>query len=162
MKESFDSLPALISALEMTPRQAMEFFRILGHLSSTNEEPKGPMHIGFGVGMMLMSAFKVSKAELYQQLGGGYAPHKEVIHLFKDAYDSQNARWWFLTYLCGFTDLSPAYEQLEAVGLLSTNANPVSTDQEVQRHMRPIWGTTAHLSDKYPQFYAMIESKELR
>jgi hypothetical protein len=161
MKESADSLPALIAALEMTPRQAMEFFRILGHLSSTNEEPTGFLHIGYGVGMMLMSAFKVSKPELYQQLGEGYAPHKEVIQIFKDAYDNQSARSWSFTYLCGFTDLSPAHEQLEAVGLLSTNATTVSTNQEVQRHIRPIWGTTSHLSDKYPEFHAMIESREL-
>ena len=161
MKESFGNLPALIAALKMTPRQAMEFFRILGHLSSTNEEPKGFLHIGNGVGMMLMSAFKVSKPELYQQLGEGYAPHKEVIQIFKDANGFQNAQWWSLTYLCGFRDLSSAHEQLEAVGLLSTNATNVSTDQEVQRHMRPIWGTTSHLSDKYPEFYAMIESREL-
>ncbi|MDG1301474.1 MAG: P-loop NTPase fold protein [Opitutae bacterium] len=160
MRDSSDSLPDLISALEMTPRQAMEFFRILGHLSSTDQVEVGSLSVGYGLGMMLMSALKASKHELYQQLGTGGTPHKEIIQIFKDAFDPQNAHWWFLTYLTGFSDLSPAYSLLKEAGLLPSGATEDSTLKQVAEHAR-IWGRGLVI-DHYPQFHAMIESKQLR
>jgi hypothetical protein len=156
LQESFDCLPDLISALEMTPRQAMEFFRIMGHLSSNSEEPKGSLSVGYSIGMMIISAFKVSKPELYQQLGAGKTPHSEVIQLFKDAYAPDDAQWWSLVYLSGFSDVSHAYALLKEANLLPDKATETSINELAEHYTTRIWGRSMY-KNHYSRFHAMVE-----
>lgn len=65
LKDSWARLPELMAATKMSPRQSIEFFRLLGHLSGAKEKMKGSLYIGYGIGMMLMCAFKAAKKELY-------------------------------------------------------------------------------------------------
>lgn len=84
LKDSWARLPELMAATKMSPRQSIEFFRLLGHLSGTKEKMQGSLYVGYGIGMMLMCAFKAAKKELYAALGRGETRHEEVLLILAD------------------------------------------------------------------------------
>jgi hypothetical protein len=55
----------------MTPRQIQETFRIIGHTVAGDAENKGTLLWCFGVGVILMSALKVSNPDMYHRIGMG-------------------------------------------------------------------------------------------
>jgi len=161
LRDSWDRIPELVSALEMNPRECMEFFRTLGHTTSSPEKQDQQYYVGYGLGIMLMCALKVKRDDLYKSLGNSGSPHGRIVQIFKDAFDSHSAYWWFLVYLGGFTDLSPAFDTLEEVSLLPDGVTRESVQKEAATNAHQVWGRVCH-SDRYPEFYAMIESKQLR
>lgn len=160
LRDSWDRIPELMVALDFTPRESMEFFRTLGHTTSAPEEQKSHFYVGYGIGIMLMCALKIGRTDLYKSLGKAGTPHREVLEIFQNAFDPDSAYWWFLVYLGGFTDLSPAYSILESANLLPDKATKESVTKDAAGYATQIWGR-GFLSDRYPQFHAMIESTEL-
>jgi hypothetical protein len=160
LRDSWEQIPELVSALKMTPRECMEFFRILGHTTGFTKKQEGAYYVGYGLGIMLMCALKVGRPDLYQSLGKGETPHDAILEIFKHAFKPEDAYWWFIIYMKGFIDISPIYSTLKSANLLPNNATEESIQQEIENRAA-YSGGRGFMSDLYPQFYAMIESSEL-
>jgi hypothetical protein len=161
LKDSWVRLSELISATEMSPRQMIEFFRLLGHLSGSKEQAKDVLYLGYGIGMMLMCAFKVAKKELYESLGHGDARHEEVLLILTNEMQKKMNYWWFAVYLGGFEDKSGAYDLLKKHKLLEKeDETPQQVDSQIQEVGHYFWGNSIY-GDRYPQIYKQIEAIEL-
>lgn len=158
MNECWPWLPDLLVALRMAPRQAMEFFRILGHLSSAETEQNAHYHVGYGIGMILMCALKVSEPSIYHKLGRGQTPHGEVARIIADEIEPHRARWLYMVYAVGTNDYADTYKQLKAVSLLDKSDTDKAVSEATGHIHMTAWGMI--FSNAYPKFYAQIESKE--
>lgn len=152
-------LPDLIAGLKMTPRQAMEFFRILGHLICSKEE-SGRLYVGYAVGMILMSAFKVTHPRIYKQLGIAEMPHAEIAMIFNNGIEHFRARWLFLVYIAGTLETKKTYEYLKTAKLLSHDDTEETVSKDLGQISMQTWDMISQ--NIYPQFYAQIESKQLQ
>ena len=153
-------LPDLIAGLKMTPRQAMEFFRILGHLTCSKKEEPGRLYVGYAVGMILMSAFKVTHPRIYKQLGTAEMPHAEIAMIFNNGIEHFRARWLFLVYITGTLETKKTYEYLKTAKLLSHDDTEETVSKALGQISMQTWDMISQ--NIYPQFYAQIESKQLR
>lgn len=92
----------LMSALQMTPRQVQEAFRIIGHAVEAGDVARrGQLLWGFGVGTILMAALKVSKPKLYRSIGSGQLSHLAVGRFLVKLFGLQKGEWWFIIYVTG-------------------------------------------------------------
>ena len=161
LRDSWDRIPEIIAATEMSPRQCVEFFRLLGHLSGSKDSNTNPLCIGYGIGMMLMCAFKTAKPSIYEALGKGQTPHEDVLICLKNEMQKDQNYWWFLVYLGGFTDQTGAYELLHKYDLVGeSDKTEENLQNEIEDTVNNIWGRHIR-AEKYPQFYKQIESISL-
>jgi len=84
----------LLAVMKMTPRQAQEVFRIIGHTCSTNETKQGKIFWCLGIGTILMSALKVMDPETFVRLGTAGLTIEEVVRYFTQL-GLENVQWWF-------------------------------------------------------------------
>lgn len=157
LRNSWGRLPELMTALDMTPRQAIEFFRLLGHLSSSKTDYAQALYVGYGIGMMLMCALKVAKPVIYMALGRGESPHDEIIDILKHEIESSNDYWWFSAYLGGFADYSVGYQVLKSHELLQENETRAEVEESIQGTVFNLWRRRSH-GASYPQIYKQIET----
>ena len=152
----------LITATEMSPRQSIEFFRLLGHASGAKELIKKTDYHGRGIGMMLMCAFKVSKRNIYEALGRGGAPHEEVLLIFEKLIRQNRNYWWFAIYVGGFKDKNGVYELLKKYNLLEEEDGTLDqVTRKIQEIAYQCWGDNIY-EGRYPQFYKQIEAIGLK
>lgn len=95
------NISQLISALELTPRQIQEVFRILGHIFSTTKAQKGGLFWGVGAGSILMAALKVGNARIFHLLGTQKLECEEAISYLKRLLEFNDVEWWFLLLVTG-------------------------------------------------------------
>ena len=154
---SWERLPELIAATEMSPRQCIEFFRLLGHLSGSKENSNRSLRIGYGICMMLMCAFKTAKGNIYEALGREETPHEAVLLVLESEMRRNQNYWWFSVYLGGFEDQIGAYELLDKYNLLDKNyETPERVKKEIREVGYNLWG--GGRGDRYPQIYKEIEA----
>lgn len=91
----------LVGALELTPRQIQEVFRILGHILATSEKNQGSLLQNLGLGSILMAALKIGKPKIYDRLGNRSLDPQEAIEFFKDLLGEDYFVWWFRLILTG-------------------------------------------------------------
>lgn len=159
LKQSWRRLPELIIAFNMTPRQAIESFRLLGHLSSSRTDYPIELLTGYGIAMMFMCSLKATGSELYKLIGLGEKPHEQVLMIFQSAFIKKKAYRMFMTYLSGYTDASSAYSLLKKHDLLPDGANESTLQEELNGHIMNLWDH--QIGDYYPQIYKQIEATEL-
>jgi hypothetical protein len=148
-QESAKYILSLLTGLKMRPRQAIEFCRILGHISGSLTADRITLNKGYSAGIILMCALKTLSSELYVELGTNGAPHIQVVKLFNVSMIPSKAYWWFLTYLGGFAQVKDAHQYLAQVKLLPKG----KTEDQVKQEMMD--------GDQYPRIYKMIEQQSM-
>ncbi|WP_442481857.1 KAP family P-loop NTPase fold protein [Aeoliella sp. SH292] len=92
----------LLIALQPTPRQLQEVFRIVGHLMSTSEKNAGRIYWLLGIGSIAMAALRICKPAIYLGLGKQQLDPTEAVKFLKRALGRQgNVEWWFTLFLTG-------------------------------------------------------------
>ncbi len=143
----------------MNPRDSIEFFRILGHVTSLPEEHEIKYHLGSGFGMILMCVLKVGRPDLYKSLGKEGAPHEEIARIFKQGFEQHyDAQRFFFLYSTSFEDRSFVYKVLHSEGLLDEEDTKELIQNKFNNYNK-IW---VHLpQNRYLRFYKSIEAAEL-
>jgi hypothetical protein len=156
-----ENMVQLIRALKMPPRQVQETFRIIGHTVEGNLERRGRLHWCIGVGVILMSALKVSGHTIYHRIGNCSASHKEVGDMLIKLLGKKEANWWFCVYLTGsnreeyrdeasFTTLMKDLEFIHGDGS--------SDHQRILGDFAQGWGNSWGVHDRWQQIYQNIET----
>lgn len=92
----------LIGALEMTPRQIQEAFRVLGHtLSVSNPKLTGRIKNKWALRAILLCLLRTVKKDLYDAIARGLAVHEELCPLLLKHPDKDEARVWIGLYFTG-------------------------------------------------------------
>lgn len=91
----------LMGALGMSPRQVQEAFRTFCHAVTGNDEKRGNLRWGFGVGTILMASLKVTNRDLYQAIGTQRAKPLDVGRFLVELLGKQKGEWWFTIYVLG-------------------------------------------------------------
>ena len=91
----------LVGALELTPRQIQEVFRILGHICETTEDKRRRLFWQLAVGSILMSALKIGESKVYDHLGNQTLEPKEAFEFLKNLLGEDYFDWWFHFILTG-------------------------------------------------------------
>ena len=152
-----ENIPELLKCFRPTARQTVDFFRILGHLSSVPERPKGPMYVGYGLGMALMVCLKVSEKNVYHEIGNGGRSDTKILTLFHKAFgDTDEGRWWAGVYLGGFEEIRETPQIMRTAGFFLPENDEGESLNSLIHSQHNLWGP--HTQDRYPQFYRMIES----
>ena len=156
IEESRERFIDLCLCFQLTPRQMIEVFRILGHLCEVREKPKALYNTGYGFGMMLMCILKVARKDLYQSLGKRQRPDREIFRIFKERFNTANAVWWSQIYLGGFESGEIRYSMLKEVAIVS----PQDDKHFFEKNTRDLWNATwgSHPTDRYPGIYGSLES----
>lgn len=87
----------LVQSLRLTPRQAKEMFRIVGHLQGADQETKGEAPWMMMVVTFAMAAFRVSNQEIFDKIGSSSYNFQEVYNCFVDIRISDPV-WWFSVF----------------------------------------------------------------
>jgi len=96
-----NNIVELISALELTPRQVQEVFRILGHSFETDSEKEGSLLWCIGVGTILMAALKLGNPSIYESLGKRKLKIVEAVEFIKSLHLAFDEWWFTLIYTGG-------------------------------------------------------------
>lgn len=96
-----ENISELIAALELTPRQIQEVFRILGHIFETSEDNKGRLNWCLAVGSILMAALKVGHSDMFVRLGASSVQPKEAFDFLEKLLGEKQSDWWFTLLLTG-------------------------------------------------------------
>jgi hypothetical protein len=155
-----ESIVELISALNMTPRQIQETFRIIGHTLATDDpKRKDRFRWCIGAGVVLMSALKVAAPRMYRVIGRGEITHPEVGKYLIGLLGKEKAYWWFRVYVTGAD--SRDYKDEESLERLFRELGFVGTDilfntqNELGQFIQG-WGYS--LADGCKQIYQNIET----
>ncbi|MEZ0258719.1 MAG: P-loop NTPase fold protein, partial [Chthoniobacter sp.] len=90
-----DNILEIFSALELTPRQAHEAVRLMGHCLACPENQKGRLLWGYGVGVCLMAALAVAQPKIYHQIGTGSCTLAQLGAWVKQFFGSgRHLDWW--------------------------------------------------------------------
>ena len=152
-----EAISKLVGALELTPRQIQEVFRILGHLLETTKKKKGSIQENFGMGSILMATFKIGEHSLFHRLGTQSLEPAEAVEYFKNLLDEISWDIWFKLILTGgglkMKKDERDEEILKKVGLLGESENPINPyDLSVWRSQ---WGF--RVNNGLVQIYKKIE-----
>lgn len=138
----------LLQALQLTPRQVQEVFRILGHLLETDSDRAGTLRWPLAVGSIAMAALRVGNPQIYGALGSSNLSPTDAANYLKALLPGKNPDWWFALFLTGGglkTEKEPR-EVLNDVGFTEFG--------DVGRWIRE-WGTAA--SKRFQQVHDKIE-----
>jgi hypothetical protein len=99
--DSVSNIIDLIAALELTPRQIQEVFRILGHIFETSEENKGRLRWCLAVGSIMMASLKVGHPNMFNQFGLQAVKPEDGYSFLKNLLGDKKIDWWFSLLLTG-------------------------------------------------------------
>ncbi len=152
-----EQIAELVGALQLTPRQIQEVFRILGHLFQTSKDNEGRLLWGIAAGSIAMAAFKTAEPEIFHLLGTRNLDPKEAVaflrRLFAKPFDVQ---WWFKLLLTGNglqvdEGISPQ-DVVNHAGLWTEDEGEIVPLN--MHEWRSGWGHT--FTNRFPQIYDKI------
>lgn len=119
----------LLAALNMTPRQIQECFRIMGHMLSSEPDKRGKLLWCLASASIAMSAFRIGNPDVYHKLGAQKIDPMEAMHFLRDDLKLKDVDWWFTLFATGqgiaFKEGQKLIDVLKEVGLLSDDADLV-------------------------------------
>lgn len=148
------------TALNMTPRQIQEAFRIIGHVVSGDQKNRGQLYWCIGCGTVLMAFLKIARPELYQSIGSGDASYTEVGQFLKNHISHRYAFWWFEIFATGYEQNDeqkslPVIEKaLRELGYLAKG--DTFNSHALLGHFYSGWGNTTE--SRIRQIYYKIEN----
>jgi hypothetical protein len=154
-----EHLIQVVRALQMTPRQLQESFRITGHASARKPETQGQMFFCLGVGLMFMAALKVADAVMYERIGKNEISLVEIGKFFTERLKVEDPEWWFSRYVTGLVRSEEDHH--EKIGRAFTDLGFVKSGSQFNAearlgpHVRS-WGSLAR--DRWQQLYEIIET----
>ncbi|HEX7260948.1 MAG TPA: hypothetical protein VF258_03965, partial [Luteolibacter sp.] len=123
------NLSELVAALKLTPRQIQECFRVLGHILSTETDKRGKLLWCLSVASIAMSAFRIGKPEIFQQLGNQCLTPNDAILLLRGDLKLKDVEWWFTLFATGhgilFKEGQNVIDVLKEAGLMSNDSDSV-------------------------------------
>ena len=84
----------LFVALKFTPRQIQGVFRILGHLFSIDEQPRGHIAWCWFAASAFMAALKIGKNETYENIGYRRLDLTSAMNVLKRLTSDTEVSWW--------------------------------------------------------------------
>jgi len=99
--DSVSNIIDLITALELTPRQVQEVFRILGHIFEVSAKDKGSLRWALAVGSIMMASLKVGHPNMFNQFGMQTVKPKEGCSFLKNLLGDEKINWWFTLLVTG-------------------------------------------------------------
>ena len=143
------NISKLVGALELTPRQIQEVFRILGHLLATTEEKRGRLLWCFAAGSILMAALKIGEANFFKRIGSQELKPGETFEFLKDLLGEDHVRWWFTLILTG-----SGLKDEEVKKTMEKYGFPVESDLNQWRNG---WNNSALRTNRIIEIYRKIE-----
>ncbi len=134
-----DNISELVTALNATPRQIQEIFRIIGHAASCSDQNRrGYIYWCIGISLVFMSALKVVEQKLYQLIvEDDRQANLKISKFLIDKLGVDKGRWWLCIYLSGMgmkmDDITQLFQELNLTD------RPVNTG-EIQQ-FNSGWGT---------------------
>ena len=125
-----EKIAEIIGALNLTPRQIQEVFRILGHICETTDESQVRLPQNFGLGSIIMAVLKIGESKVYDRLGNQSLEQKEAFEFLKGLLGEDCFGWWFRLILTGGGLKMEKDERDEDIltkfGLFDVSYNPVN------------------------------------
>ena len=143
------NISKLVGALELTPRQIQEVFRILGHLLATTEDKRGRLLWCFAAGSILMAALKIGEPNVFQRIGSKELKPEEAFEFLKDLLGEDHVRWWFALILTG-----SGLKDEEVNKTMEKFGFPEESDLNQWRNG---WNNSAFRTNRFVQIFEKIE-----
>ena len=134
-----DRATELCVAFDFTLRQIEDFFRLLGHVFSS-EEPTGRMYSSWLQGYLFLCSLKTRDSKFYRDFCNGNVGIPDLIHVLKQRMHEGNVeRWACLCYTGMHKDskVPRLHEYLSQEGLVDTDS---IADTRLEDHYAQHWG----------------------
>ncbi len=127
---SIRRISELISALNLTPRQIQDSFRVLGHVLSTEPDKRGKLLWCLGAASITMAALRIGRPDAFHKLGSQSLTPNQAMQLIRDDLKLKDELWWFTLFSTGhgiaFKDGQQVIDVMKEVGLVSKDADAAS------------------------------------
>lgn len=142
--------------LRLTLRQIEEFFRILGHVFSTD---KGNVQVrsSWTLGFLLLSALKVKNDSMYRCIGFGKLESKSLLTFLLELMSASRAEFWGCLYFTGKGEGSDGVNYSNVLASVGQSRTPSFGGQgELEKRMHWEWGEDG--ADCINRIYEKIET----
>lgn len=141
----------LIAALQLTPRQIQEAFRIIGHSLEKPEEKEESIYWCLAVGLIAMSVFKVGNHRVFELLGSKQFIPQDALSFLRNILGKDEADWWFKLFITGDGLKIPESTSYEKVMIDLGLMKEGEGSNELSKYR---WG-----SGNFPRRFAQIREK---
>jgi hypothetical protein len=84
----------LCGQMTMTPRQMQECFRVLAHLTSSEQERQAVIPWAWAAGALAMVSLRIGRRSVYLRIGSGLLTEEDAKTLIVEDLALKNGEWW--------------------------------------------------------------------
>jgi hypothetical protein len=135
-----DDIIKFVECLKLTPRQAQELFRILGHLTSTTKNTGSRLRPEIGAKAVFMTALYLGNRVLFDKMVNGPFELKDINPLLKTLFSKEGDLYWWRRILVAerfeSEDVRPKIDEFLAAVVESGVLPDVETSEQANEQLR--------------------------
>jgi hypothetical protein len=146
-----DSVEELWARMRMTPRQMQECFRVLAHLTSSEQGRQVVIPWAWAAGALAMVSLRIGRRSVYDRIGSGRLTEGEARGLIVLDLALKNGEWWLRLLDSG---KAIKYADGQSLKMTLRDMNPQGSTKSEETDFQSGWGGQGF---GFPGLYQLIE-----